>query len=77
MRRPLELIMLLFTFLTSTHLQFDVLAKQLVPIPVEVAVHLAAVPPLAASGTLLQALHVLVRRAGVALRVVAALGVLA
>ena len=68
--------MLLFTFLTSTHLQFDVLAKQLVPIPVEVAVLLAAVPPLVASGTLLKGHHVLVRRAGVAKRVVAALGVL-
>ena len=69
--------MLLFTFLTSTHLQFDVLAKQLVPIPVEVAVHLAAVPPLAASGTLLQLNHVLVRRAGVTRRIITALGVLA
>ena len=47
------------------------------PIPVEVAVHMAAVPPLVASGTLIQVVHVLVRRAGVARRVVAALGILA
>ena len=46
------------------------------PIPVEVAVHLAAVPPLAASGTLLQGHHVLVRRAGVTRGIVTALGVL-
>ena len=61
---------------THTHLQFDGIAKQLVPIPVEVAVHMAAVSPLAASRTLVQGRHVLVRRAGVTRRVVAALGVL-
>jgi hypothetical protein len=59
------------------YLQLDVLAQQLVPIPVEVAVHMAAVPPLAASGALLQGCHVLVRCAGVARRIVAALGILA
>jgi hypothetical protein len=59
------------------YLQLDVLAQQLVPSPVQVAVRLAAVPPLAASGTLLQLSHVLVRCAGVARRVVAALCILA
>jgi len=58
-----------------THLQFDVIAQQLVPIPVKVAVHMAAVPPLAASRTLIQGFHVLVRRAGVTRRIVATLGV--
>jgi hypothetical protein len=58
------------------YLQSDVLAQQLVAIPVEVAVCLAAVSPLAASGALLQRSHVLVCCAGVAWRVVAALGVL-
>jgi hypothetical protein len=57
------------------YLQLDILAKQLVPVPVDVAVRLAAVPPLAAPGALLQGSHVLVRCAGVARRVVAALGV--
>ena len=59
------------------YLQLDIPAKKLVPVPVEVAVHMAAVPALAASGTLLQGGQVLVRRAGVAGRVVTALGVLA
>ena len=47
------------------------------PIPVEDAVPMAAVPALAASGTLHQGRQVLVHRAGVAGRVVAALGFLA
>jgi hypothetical protein len=55
------------------YLQFDILAKQPVPVPVQVAVRLAAIPPHAASGTLLQSSHVLVRCAGVTRRVVAAL----
>ena len=46
------------------------------PIPVEVAVLLAAVPPLAASGTLLQLVHVLVRSARVTGRIVTALSIL-
>ena len=74
MRRPQELM--LTVYISKTHLQFDISAKHLVPIPVEVTVHLAAVPALAASGTLLQLVHVLVRRAGVTGRIVTALGVL-
>jgi hypothetical protein len=74
MRRPQELM--LTVYISKTHLQFDILAKYLVSIPVEVTVHLAAVPPLAASGTLLQLVHVLVRRTGVTGRIVTALGVL-
>ena len=69
--------MLIYITKALPHLQLDIPAKKLVPIPVEVAVHLAAVPPLAASGTLLQGSHVLVRRTGVAGRVVTALGILA
>ena len=74
MRRPQELM--LTVYISKTHLQFDLSAKQLVSIPVEVAVHLTAVPPLATSGTLLQGHHVLVRRAGVTRRIVTALGVI-
>ena len=64
-------------FYTPPYLQLDIHAKQLVPVPVEDAVLMAAVPALAASGALHQGRQVLVRRAGVAGRVVTALGVLA
>ena len=76
--RPLGLYSKIFLFSIdfTVYLQLDVLAKQLVPIPIQVAVRLAAVPPLAAPGALLQSSHLLVRCAGVAWRVVAALGLL-
>ena len=74
MRRPQEIM--LTVYISKTHLQFYISAKQLVPIPVEVTVHLTAVPALAASGTLLQLVHVLVRSARVAGRIVTALSIL-
>ena len=55
----------------TLHRRRDHFAKQLVPIPVEVAMLLAAVPPLVASGTFSA---FLVRCAGVTGRVVTALG---
>ena len=70
----LDFFFLLLNFLLLLQ---DVSAEQFVPTPVEVAMLLATVPPLVTAWTSEQLRSVLVRCAGVARCVVAALGILA
>ena len=70
------LLLLLLNFLLLLLLP-DLYAEQFVPTPVEVALLLAAVPPHVTAWTSEQLRSVLVRCAGVARCVVAALGILA
>ena len=72
----LDFFLLLLDFLLLLLLP-DLYAEQFVPTPVEVAMLLAAVPPLVTPWTSEQLGPVLVRCAGVARCVVAALGILA